>query len=84
MASAYVLCPLNPFFILIYKGSGLRSEKEKDGEFRCNRIVKCSRMIKGDRTVKVNIQTGEVYAKLLFKYSKSMAESSSIIRMDCT
>ena len=71
MASAYVLCPLNPFFILIYKGSELRSEKEKDEEFRCSRIVKCSRMIKGDRIVKVDIQTREVHAKLLTEFLQS-------------
>ena len=31
-------------------------------------------MVKGDRTVKVDISTAEVHVKLLLKYSKSMAE----------
>ena len=32
-------------------------------------------MVKGDRAVKVDIQTGEVQTKLLFKYLKSVVES---------
>ena len=47
-------------------------------------VSQVQQKVKGDRTVKVYIQTGEVQNILLFKYLKSVAESGSIIIMDCT
>ena len=49
----------------------------------CAKVNQVRQRVKGDRTVKVDIQTGEVQTILLFKYSKSVVESGSIIIMDC-
>ena len=83
---SFSLCAVPPksFFILIYKRVGVRVRVGKNGEMEGARVTKCrrgSRMIELSKLI-FKLEKYKLY--YLFKYLKSMAESSSIVIMDCT